>query len=203
MDFGQRLEAAQAKEPRKVMIDVYTKWCGPCKMMMRNTFTNADVISYINENFYAVKFDAEGPDPVEFKGKTFSNPRMSPTSRAQWCARVEPGIQGEGLPHHCLLGRRVGDDRAHQWVQKPQQLNCTSASFDDAWRAGDVSGRMGRLPASLSPRPFNKRPVNPVKSTKTSGPLSQEGGPACIFAPRNERRYDERYRAPDIRRQGS
>ena len=27
------LEAAQAKEPRKVMIDVYTKWCGPCKMI--------------------------------------------------------------------------------------------------------------------------------------------------------------------------
>ena len=42
------LEAAQAKEPRKVMIDVYTKWCGPCKMMMRNTFTSPDVIAYLN-----------------------------------------------------------------------------------------------------------------------------------------------------------
>ena len=27
------LEAAQAREPRKVMVDVYTKWCGPCKMI--------------------------------------------------------------------------------------------------------------------------------------------------------------------------
>ena len=27
------LEAAQARESRKVMIDVYTKWCGPCKMI--------------------------------------------------------------------------------------------------------------------------------------------------------------------------
>ena len=32
MSVGE-LEAAQAKEPRKVMIDVYTKWCGPCKMI--------------------------------------------------------------------------------------------------------------------------------------------------------------------------
>ena len=72
------LEAAQAREPRKVMVDVYTKWCGPCKMMMRNTFTNGDVIAYLNENFYAVKFDAEGPDPVEFKGQTFSNPNYVP-----------------------------------------------------------------------------------------------------------------------------
>ena len=27
------LEAAQARESRKVMIDVYTKWCGPCKKL--------------------------------------------------------------------------------------------------------------------------------------------------------------------------
>ena len=56
--------AAQQDEPRKIMMDVYTQWCGPCKMMMRNTFTNADVISYINANYYAVKFDAESPGPV-------------------------------------------------------------------------------------------------------------------------------------------
>ena len=37
------------------MMDVYTKWCGPCKMMMANTFTNANVIEYINANYYAVK----------------------------------------------------------------------------------------------------------------------------------------------------
>ena len=39
---------AQQKEPRKIMMDVYTKWCGPCKMMMANTFTNANVIEYVN-----------------------------------------------------------------------------------------------------------------------------------------------------------
>ena len=30
--------AAQADEPRTIMMDVYTQWCGPCKMMMANTF---------------------------------------------------------------------------------------------------------------------------------------------------------------------
>ena len=66
--------AAQQDQPRKIMMDVYTQWCGPCKMMMSRTFTNQQVIDYINANYYAVKFDAESPNPVEFKGKTFENP---------------------------------------------------------------------------------------------------------------------------------
>ena len=74
--------AAQQDEPRKVMMDVYTQWCGPCKMMMRNTFTNADVISYINANYYAVKFDAE-PDPVAYQDRTFENPGWNPNARGR------------------------------------------------------------------------------------------------------------------------
>jgi thioredoxin-related protein len=66
--------AAQQDEPRKIIMDVYTQWCGPCKMMMSRTFTNQQVIDYINGNYYAVKFDAESANPVKFKGKTFSNP---------------------------------------------------------------------------------------------------------------------------------
>ena len=32
----EEVEVLQQKEPRKVLMDVYTTWCGPCKMMMRN-----------------------------------------------------------------------------------------------------------------------------------------------------------------------
>ena len=56
------LEEAYAKtqtEPRKILVDVYTGWCGWCKVMDKNTFTNAQVSSYVNQKFYAVKFDAE------------------------------------------------------------------------------------------------------------------------------------------------
>ena len=51
--------AAAQKVPKKTVIDVYTDWCGWCKVMDRNTFTNPEVIKYINENYYAVKLDAE------------------------------------------------------------------------------------------------------------------------------------------------
>lgn len=63
----------QKKSPKKIMMDVYTSWCGPCKMLDRNTFQNTDVAKYVNANYYAVKFNAEGNESVNYNGKTYSN----------------------------------------------------------------------------------------------------------------------------------
>ncbi|MDA8588783.1 thioredoxin family protein [Flavobacteriaceae bacterium] len=67
---------AQKTNPKNVLIDVYTNWCGPCKLMDRNTFSNTDIIRIINENYYAVKFNAEGNDTVTFMDKVFTNPNF-------------------------------------------------------------------------------------------------------------------------------
>ena len=74
--------ALQKKQPKKIIMDMYTVWCGPCKMLDKNTFGNADVIAYINKHYYAVKFNAEGNDKVNFKGTVYSNPNYNP-SRAK------------------------------------------------------------------------------------------------------------------------
>ncbi len=71
------------EEPRKIFVDVYTSWCGPCKMMMANTFTNPDLIDYVNEHYYAVKFNAESPDPIVFKGETYENPDYDPARKGR------------------------------------------------------------------------------------------------------------------------
>lgn len=70
--------AAQANNPKKIFVDMYTNWCGPCKMLDRNTFSNKDVIDYINANFYAVKFNAEGNEAITANGQTFTNPDYDP-----------------------------------------------------------------------------------------------------------------------------
>ncbi len=72
-------ESLMAKEPRKVLVDVYTQWCGPCKMMNKTTFHDEKVVNYINENFYAIKFDAEGADAVTFRGTTYANEAHDPS----------------------------------------------------------------------------------------------------------------------------
>ena len=57
---------AQKKIPKKIFMDVYTDWCGPCKLLDKNTFQNPDVSSYISEHYYAVKFNAEGQEEINF-----------------------------------------------------------------------------------------------------------------------------------------
>jgi thioredoxin-related protein len=59
-------------KPKKIMVDVYTNWCGWCKVMDRETFTKPEIIQYVTDNYYAVKFNAEQREDIVFDGKTFS-----------------------------------------------------------------------------------------------------------------------------------
>lgn len=82
MSMNEALEA-QKKQPKKIFMDAYTIWCGPCKMLDKNTFTNKEVINYINNNYYAVKFNAEGEEDVFYKEKEFKNPGFDPERKGR------------------------------------------------------------------------------------------------------------------------
>jgi thioredoxin-related protein len=64
-------QVAMKKQPKKVYIDVYTDWCGWCKKMDKTTFQNPEVVKYINDNFYAVRFNAEIREDIMFRGKMY------------------------------------------------------------------------------------------------------------------------------------
>jgi len=59
------------KEKRPILVDLYTDWCGWCKVMDKKTYANKKVSEYLGQKFYAVKIDAESKQAIEWNGKNY------------------------------------------------------------------------------------------------------------------------------------
>jgi thioredoxin-related protein len=70
MTLEQALEGMQ-REKRPILIDLYTDWCGWCKVMDKKTYTNKNVSAYLQEKFYAVKLNAESTKNITWNGKIY------------------------------------------------------------------------------------------------------------------------------------
>lgn len=71
LTLDQALELNKSN-PKKIFIDVYTTWCGWCKVMDKETFTHPQIVEFINEKFHPVKFNAEQKESVTYNNKVYS-----------------------------------------------------------------------------------------------------------------------------------
>lgn len=84
-------EASQAKIGSKIyFVDFYTSWCGYCKKMDRETFSDPTVAKIMNKYFYPVKFNAEGSNTFTWYGQTY-RPAVGGRNKTHEFAR---GVQG-------------------------------------------------------------------------------------------------------------
>ena len=59
------IKAKAKAENKLIFVDAYTTWCGPCKWMAANTFTNPEVAGYYNKTFINAKMDMEKGEGIE------------------------------------------------------------------------------------------------------------------------------------------
>ncbi|MFH0892951.1 MAG: DUF255 domain-containing protein [Bacteroidota bacterium] len=118
-------EATQlcSKKPKKLFIDVYTDWCGWCKVLDSKTFTDPWIIKYVNANFYAVKFNAEGSDTLGFDGKSYANPYPGVKRSMHTLTFVLlKGQQQIGYPSMSFVDEKMKVIKSFAGFQKPYQL---------------------------------------------------------------------------------
>lgn len=96
MKFEEAI-AANEQDPKMILVDVYTDWCGWCKKMDKETFTDPQVINYLNQNFYAVKLNAEDTNRTfQFMGNTYNEAQMAAAMRVRSYPNfviIEPKLQ--------------------------------------------------------------------------------------------------------------
>ena len=67
----QQAEESLKTQQKPILIDLYTDWCGWCKVMDKETYANKQVAAYIMEKFYPVKLNAEQKQAITFQGRTY------------------------------------------------------------------------------------------------------------------------------------
>jgi thioredoxin-related protein len=65
-------QATAAQDGKKILLDVYTVWCGFCRKMAAETYPNTGVRQAVDEYFYTVRLDAESDDIIIFNGESMA-----------------------------------------------------------------------------------------------------------------------------------
>lgn len=104
--WQEALEKAK-KENKMIFLDAYASWCGPCKMMKLNTFTNKSVGKFYNSNFINVAIDMEKPDGLALAEKY--NIEAYPSLLF---------IFADGV----LLGKEVGYQRPNEFIRIARRI---------------------------------------------------------------------------------
>lgn len=123
----------QKKKPKKIMMDVYTNWCGPCKMLDKKTFHNKDVVAYVNKHYYAVKFNGEGDESITYKTKAFSNPNYNPANKNRRNSAHEftRYLNVNAYPTIVFFDEKGDVISPIRGYQKPQQIELYLKLFKD------------------------------------------------------------------------
>jgi thioredoxin-related protein len=64
--------AKAEKEDKHMIVDVYTNWCGWCKVMDRQTYGNAEVAAYLNDHFVLAKVNGESAAKLNWQGRALT-----------------------------------------------------------------------------------------------------------------------------------
>lgn len=74
----EKVEVLYKKEPRPIVVFLYTDWCKFCYLMKKNTFSDKKIIQQLNDRFYFIPFNAEQKETVVFFNKEY---KYKPTGK--------------------------------------------------------------------------------------------------------------------------
>ena len=68
---SESVQVEYQKQARPILIFIHTDWCKICKMQEKSVFANDSLSKVINEQFYAIRLNAEEQDEIPFFGRKY------------------------------------------------------------------------------------------------------------------------------------
>jgi len=122
--FNEAVEL-NAKNGKKLFVDVYTNWCGPCKWLDKNTLSHPGIQKIMDEYFIPVKFNAEGNDTISFDGKVFVNKNPNAAARMsthEFTPYIASTPQGVAYPTMVFFNNELELIQPITGALRPRQL---------------------------------------------------------------------------------
>lgn len=130
----------QSETKKKLFIDVYTNWCGPCKMLSNTTLANPVIQKSLTQYYIPVKFNAEGTDTVNFNGVQYVNQKPEYKNGPRGYTHdftyvIAQTPQGIGYPTMVFLNENLEMLQPFQGVLSAEQLEPILVFFgSDAYK---------------------------------------------------------------------
>jgi thiol-disulfide isomerase/thioredoxin len=135
--------ARAKKEEKLIFVDAFAKWCGPCKRMAAETFTQQKAGEFFNKHFICMKMDMEEEENIEFieKYPVGSYPTLMFIDDKGKI--VKKTVGGQDLPSLLALGKSAlaGLDNSGEYEKKYKEGDRSSELVYNYIRALNRAGK--------------------------------------------------------------
>ncbi len=140
--WAEALEKAE-KEDKIIFVDAYAVWCGPCKRMAKNVFTQKSVGDFYNKHFVNLKLDMEKGEGLSFR-KKYPVQAFPTLFYIDYDGKVIQQVKGaQSVDNFLSLGKSVLSkvDRSAQYATQYEEGNREPKLIYDYIKALNQAGK--------------------------------------------------------------
>lgn len=189
--FSEALAKAK-KENKIVFMDCYTTWCGPCKYLAKNIFTQDEVGAFFNKNFVSIKMDMESEAGKPLK-ETYQIKAFPTLLWLDAEGNIQHKMEGAGDAQALIATATLALDPKNNWAALNKQFEKgeRSAAFLQKYITTSTNAGMDAKEAAkiyFSSKKYDEL-INAKDAELIANVVSSTSDPIYLFVLKNKTKF--------------